>query len=362
MKEVILHFKKLDWWLFLSALFLVIFGLISIYSSSFSRGNFLNFQKQLIFLLVGIFLMLILSFFDWRAIKEDRFLIFSAYLILILALFGLYFLGVDIRGAQKWYRIGPFLLDPVEFLKIVLILILAKYFSKKHVELYTLWNILFSGIYVFLPTVLIFFQPDFGSAAILIILWIGMLLVSGIRVSHFLCLVLIFSLFFLICWSYFFKDYQKARILNFLFPSDPLGVGWSQNQAKIAIGSGGFLGKGFKKGPQTQYKFLPEPQTDFIFAAIAEEFGFLGTTFLFFLFLLLIWRAIKIASLSRSNFARLFAIGFGILVISQVFINVGMNLGILPIVGIPLPFVSYGGSSLIAHFLGLGFLQSIKTH
>lgn len=362
MNELFLHFKKLDWWLFLSTFFLVLFGLVSIYSSSLSRGNFLNFQKQLFFLLIGIFLMLILSFFDWRAIKEESFIIISLYLLLILSLLGLYFWGAAIRGSQKWYKIGFFLLDPVEFLKVILILLLAKYFSRKHAELYTIWHIFLSGIYVFLPAILIFFQPDLGSAAILVLLWLGMLFVSGIRVSHFIVLILIFCLIFLICWVYFFRDYQKARILNFFFPRDPLGIGWSQNQAKIAIGSGGFFGKGFARGSQTQYRFLPEPQTDFIFAAIAEEFGFLGTSFLFFLFFILIWRVIKIATVSKSNFPRLFATGFAILIVSQVFINIGMNLGILPIVGIPLPFVSYGGSSLISHFLALGLLQSIKIH
>ncbi len=160
------------------------------------------------------------------------------------------------------------------------------------------------------------------------------------------------------------KDYQKERILAFIQPhlADPLKIGWSQNQAKIAIGSGGIFGQGFGKGSQTRYGFLPEPQTDFIFAALAEEFGLVGIGLLFFLFLILLWRIIKIAILARNNFCRLFAAGLAILLVSQIFIHIGMNLGILPIIGIPLPLVSYGGSNLIAIYIGLGILQSIKKY
>jgi len=171
-------------------------------------------------------------------------------------------------------------------------------------------------------------------------------------------------LIFLIGWKTFLKEYQKERILSFLFPhlTDPLKVGWSQNQAKIAIGSGGIFGKGIKKGSQVQLEFLPEPQTDFIFSAIAEEMGFIGISILFFLFSILIWRIFKISLSAKSNFARIFSSGYAFLLVSQVFIHVGTNVGILPIVGIPLPFISYGGSSLLANFIGLGIIQSIKIH
>jgi len=157
------------------------------------------------------------------------------------------------------------------------------------------------------------------------------------------------------------KDYQKERIISFIQPQlEPLGMGWSQQQAKIAIGSAGLFGQGIGKGSQTQYGFLPEPQTDFIFAAIAEETGLIGVSVLLFLFLILVWRILKIAFLSQSNFPRLFAAGFAILLVCQIFIHIGMNLGILPIIGIPLPLVSYGGSNLIVTFIGLGILQSLK--
>ena len=229
--------------------------------------------------------------------------------------------------------------------------------------MYRIKHIILSGVYVLIPFILIFFQPDFGSAIILIFLWVGILIVSGIKLSHFLILVLCGLLIFSLAWSFLIKDYQKQRIISFLAPQfDPLGIGWNQMQSKIAIGSGGIFGQGIGRGSQTQYGFLPEPQTDFIFASIAEETGLFGVGVLFALFLILISQIIKIALFARENFSRLFASGFAILLVSQFFIHIGMNLGILPIIGISLPLVSYGGSGLIATFLGIGILQSIKTH
>jgi len=230
--------------------------------------------------------------------------------------------------------------------------------------MYRIAHILISGLYLLIPSILIFFQPDFGSVLILISLWIGILIISGIKIRHFFLLLFFAILIFAIGWKTFLKEYQKERILSFLFPnlSDPLKAGWSQNQAKIAIGSGGILGKGIKKGSQVQLGFLPEPQTDFIFSAIAEEMGFVGVSALFFLFSILIWRIFKISLNSKTNFSRLFSSGFAILLISQSFIHVGANIGILPIIGIPLPLVSYGGSSLLSNFIALGFLESIKVH
>ncbi len=358
----VFHLKKLDWVLIICAFLLVGFGLLSLYSSSLRRGDFLNFKKQLIFFAISIFLLFFLSFFDWRILKEDPYLVLILYFFSLLGLVGLYFFSFKIRGVRTWYKLGPISVDPIEFMKIILIVLLAKYFSKRHVEIYQLTHIFISGLYVFLPAFLIFFQPNLGSALILILLWLGILIVSGIKLRHFFLLCLFGLLFFIFAWFFLLKDYQKARVISFFIPYDPLGVNWNQNQAKIAIGSGGIFGRGFKKGSQTQYGFLPEPQTDFIFAAIAEEFGLAGGGFLLFLFGVLLWRIMKIALSAQNNFSRLFATGFAIYLISQIFINIGMNLGLLPIVGISLPLVSYGGSSLIATFIGLGILESIKTH
>lgn len=359
---ILIHFKKLDWILIISLILLTTIGLLSIYSSSLGRGDFLNFKKQIIFLVIGFFLMIFLSFFDWRILKNDPYLIILIlYFLCLLALAGLFFWAPEIRGVRSWYQFGPISVDPIEFTKIVLIILLAKYFSVRHIEMYRVWHIFLSGMYVLIPAVLIALQPNLGLVLILIILWMGILLISGIKIRHFLLLCFIFLLILVLGWSTLLREYQKERIISFLNPQiEPLGVSWSQIQAKIAIGSGGLFGQGLFKGSQTQYGFLSEPQTDFIFSAIAEETGLFGVIILFILYSFLIWRIIKIAILSPSNFPRLFASGFAILLISQVFVHVGVNLGILPVIGLSLPFVSYGGSNLIASFLALGILQSIK--
>jgi len=362
MNSILHHLKKMDWLLVVSAILLFSFGMISLYSSSQGRGDFLNFQKQLIFFIVAILVMLLFSFLDWRMFKEDPYLILSFYILSCLALAGLFWFAPAIRGIKSWYKLGPLSIDPIEFTKIVLIILLAKYFSMRHVEMYRIFHILLSGFYILIPVALIFFQPDMGSSLIIIALWVGILIVSGIEIRHFLLLVLCFFLIFVFSWNNLLKDYQRERVLNFFVPQEPLGAGWSQAQAKIAIGSGGVWGKGFGQGSQTQYGFLSEPQTDFIFAAIAEEFGLIGVSVLLILFLILIWRIIKIAIDSQSNFPRLFASGFSIILIAQIFIHIGMNIGLLPIIGISLPLVSYGGSGLIANFAALGILQSIKTY
>lgn len=362
MKPIILHLRKLDWILITAAILLVGFGLLSIYSSSLGKEDFLNFKKQVIFFGIGFFLMLTISFLDWRSLREDPYLNLIIYFLCLMALIGLFFFAPEIRGVRAWYKLGPISIDPIEFIKIVLVIILAKYFSMRHIEMYRVRHILLSGIYVLIPVVLIFFQPNLGSVLVLVSLWLGVLIISGIKLRHFLILLLCFLLILILGWNSLLKDYQKERILSFFYPIDPLGVSWSQNQSKIAIGSGGLLGQGISKGSQTQYGFLPEPQTDFIFSAIAEETGLLGVTLLFILFSILIWRILKVAILAASNFPRLFASCIIILLVSQIFIHIGMNIGILPIIGISLPLVSYGGSGLIAIFCGFGILESIKTH
>ncbi|HUV81311.1 MAG TPA: rod shape-determining protein RodA [Patescibacteria group bacterium] len=354
--------KKLDWPLIVAACLLVAIGLLSIYSSSLSKDDFSNFKKQIAFAAVGFFLMFFFCFFDWRIFRENTNLILILYLFSLLGLAGLFFFAPEIRGVHRWYKVGPFSVDPIEFTKIILVILLAKYFSMRHIEMYRARHILFSGFYVLLPAALTFFQPDFGSIISLLALWLGVLVISGIKLRHFFVLFFCGILIFSLAWLFLMKDYQKDRIISFMASADPLGSGWSQNQAKIAIGSGGIFGQGLFKGSQTQYGFLPEPQTDFIFAAIAEETGLIGVSVLLFLFLILIWRIFKIAVNSQSNFPRLFSIGLIIIMISQLFIHIGMNLGILPIIGISLPLVSYGGSSLIATLAALGIIQNIKNN
>lgn len=307
--------------------------------------------------------MIAISFFDYRALRHDPYALVVLYLIGVAALAGLLVFAPEIRGIQGWYRIGAITIDPTEYMKIVLIVLMAKYFSWRHVELFRVRTVLLSGFYFVVPSLLIFLQPDLGSALILFGIWIVMLLVSGMKMSHFLAIVGIAVLVLSVGWSVILQDYQKNRILSYLEPElDPLGIGWSQLQAKIAIGNGGVWGQGMGKGTQTQYGFLSEPQNDFIFAAIAEEFGLAGVFLMFVFFLVFLWRILRIGQAAESNFPRLFANGLAILFGVQIVVNAGMNLGFFPIIGIPLPLVSAGGSSLLMSFVGLGILQSMKAH
>lgn len=357
------YLKRLDWHIIVISLLLCVIGLVSIYSISIGERDFLNFKKQIFFLILGFFLMLFLGFFDWRGLRDNPYLILVLYLICVLLLAGLFFFAPQIRGIKGWYRIGSFSFDPIGLTIIILITLLAKFFSKRHVEMYNIWHIILSGFYVLVPFILIAIQPDLGSALILGAIWVGILIISGIKLKHFALLTLCFLIIFGVSWMFLFKDYQKQRIAGFLSPQiEVLDINWSQAQSKIAIGSGGIFGQGFGNGSQTQNGFLPEPHTDFIFSAIAEEFGLVGIILLIFLFLFLLYRIIKIALLANSNFPRLFAVGLAIFIFSEGFAHIGMNLGLLPVIGLPLPFVSYGGSNLVAIFIGLGVLQSIKMN
>lgn len=356
MNLVLKRIKELDFILLFLVLSIATIGLLSINSSNPGL-----FSRQLIFIIIGVILMFFVSFIDWRAFRENPYLILIMYFFSIFSLYGLLVFAPAIRGVQRWYRIGDFLFDPKEIFKIVIIILLAKYFSTRHVEMYKISHIILSGVYVFIPALLIFLQPDLGSAMILVIMWIGVLLISGIKLKHFLIIIFIGLLALSLGWMFFLKDYQKDRAVAFINPQlDPQGIGWGQAQAKIAVGSGGLFGKGIGNGTQTQYGFLPEPETDYIFSAISEEMGFVGAGTLIILYALFLWRIMIIVLHSKTNFPRLFASGFIIFVLTQAFINIGMNLGLLPIIGTPLPLVSYGGSNLLFIFLGLGILQSIR--
>ena len=360
---IVSHLKRLDWFLIGSVLFLSFVGLLEIYNICWHQGSFLNFEKQLIFIFLGLLLIFLFSSFDYRIFKTNSYLILSLYIITLILLIGLFFFGSEIKGVKGWYNFGLFSFDPVPFLSLILIIVLSKYFSRYHVEIYKFRHIFFSGIFVLIPSIIIFFQPDFGSVLMLVFIWIGIVIFSKIKISHFLILLLIFGLTSLFLWGFALEDYQRQRIITFLNPEiDKTGTSWNTNQSKIAIGSGGLLGKGIGRGSQAQYGFLPESQTDFMFSAIAEETGLIGVSVLLSALLFLIFKIIKIALISKNNFARLFASGFAFLLFSQVFINISMSLGILPIIGIPLPFISYGGSQLLVLYSGIGILQNIKIH
>lgn len=360
MNNFLNYIKKLDWGLGVPAILLALFGLAGIYSASLAKNDFINFEKQIVFFIAGLAVMVLVSFFDYRILRNNSYLILVLYGFCLLLLLGLYFFAPLTRGTRGWYRIGILSLDPNEPAKIVMLILLAKYFSMRHVEMYKIRHIVFSGLYVFFPALLIFLKPDLGGTSVLLLIWLGILLISGIKLRHFLVLFLCFVLVAGFAWSFVLKDYQKQRLISFIFPYDYLGASWSQNQTKIAIGSGQIFGQGMGQGSQVQYGFLPEPHTDFIFSVLAEEWGIVGVAVLFFVYGFLVWRVLLVAVRAPSNFPRLFASGFAIILISQFFINVGMNLSLLPVVGIYLPFLSYGGSGLIGNFVALGILQSIQ--
>ncbi len=349
--------SKFDPFLILSVVVISTISLLSIHSSVGQEAAF----RQGLFVLFGFLIFILLSFVDWRIFKENSFLVLGLYLASIALLLGLLFFGPEIRNVQRWFRIGPVMFSPAELAKLTLIILLAKYFSVRHVELYKIRHIILSGVYAFIPTYLVFKQPDMGTAVIFLILWGSILVISGIKLKHFLALSGVALASLGLVWGFLMQDYQQERVLSFFNPQlDPQGIGWGGTHARTAIGHGGLLGQGLGQGSQTQYGFLPEPHTDFIFAAIAEEMGFIVVFVLIAAIAVIVWRMMKVVFQAESNFPRLFVSGFLIIVMFQSFVNIGMNLGLLPVMGTPLPFVSYGGSSILFTFAGLGIFENIR--
>lgn len=349
--------SHIDWIMLGSACLLVLFGLITM--NSFVGENYF-FEKQIVWFGVSLGVFFAASFFDWSFLRRTRVLV-TLFCVLLAVLSLLILLARSIKGAQSWIDFGLFSFQPTDIAKVLLIFILAKYFSRRHIEIANIRHIVVSGIYTFTLFVLIALQPDFGSAVVVACVWLGMVLVSGLSKKHlailFSCAVILFALL----WNFGFKEYQKNRIITFIHPlNDVHGTGYNAYQSMIAVGSGEIVGKGIGYGTQSKLKFLPEYQTDFIFAAFAEEWGFLGVVIFFGIFGLLIWRIIANARRGATNFEILYGLGLAVLFMSHFFINVGMNMGILPVTGITLPFVSYGGSHLVTSFLALGILESYR--
>jgi rod shape determining protein RodA len=353
--------KKLDWFLLVDICLLIILGSLLIYSvavGSQNEQNYLNFRKQIVFFIAGIFIIFGLALFvNYRfLIKASTFFyIFGAALLIVVLLF-----GKTIRGTTGWFNLGILSFQPVEFVKIFLIIYLSKFFSDRAKYISQLRYLILSGATVIFLLILVALQPDFGSSIILFSLWIILALLTGIKKSHLILLVCILLISSLIMWFFIFQPYQKQRVMVFINPAlDPLGSGYNATQALIAIGSGGWWGKGLTFGSQSQLKFLPESQSDFIFAVLAEELGLLGVMLLLGLFVFLFWRFVSIAKKLNDNFASYLVISTLILFFVQVVVNIGGNLGLLPITGVTLPFVSYGGSSLVANMILVGIIESI---
>ncbi|OHA38653.1 MAG: rod shape-determining protein RodA [Candidatus Taylorbacteria bacterium RIFCSPLOWO2_12_FULL_43_20] len=351
--------QNIDWLLFFSALPILGAGLVTM--NSFVGDSSL-FDKQIIWIAVSLSVFFILSFIDFRFLRRTEVIIFI-FIFLCALLFLLFILGVTVRGSQSWFQFGSVAFQPSDLAKLVTILILAKYFTRRHIEIARLRHILLSGFYALVIFALILLQPDFGSAIIIFIIWLGMVLVSGISKKHLLAVFFIGVACFGALWSFGFQDYQKQRIISFIHPlADIRGSGYNAYQSTIAVGSGELYGKGVGYGTQSRLKFLPEYETDFIFAAFAEEWGFYGSLILFFLFGMVIYRILANALRGATNFEILYGIGLSIYFMSHFVINVGMNIGLLPVTGLVMPFMSYGGSHLLAEFAGLGILMGMRRY
>ena len=352
----------IDWMLVFFILPIISAGLATMksFTGEENAGEFFN--KQIIWILMGFAIFFVFSFIDFRFLRRTDILMFI-FLLTNFILLMLFVLGYVSHGAKSWFNFGFFSFQPVDMMKLVLVLILAKYFSRRHVEIRDIKHIFISGFYMLIPLVLVLLQPDFGSAVVVFFIWLGMVLVSGISKAH---LFLVFTsglIIFTSFWFFVFAPYQKARISNFINPlADIHGTGYNAFQSTIAVGSGEILGKGLGFGTQSRLKFLPQPQSDFVFAAYAEEWGLVGSFLIFLLYGFVIWRILFSATLGASNFEILFGMGLAIFFMSHILINIGMNLGLMPVAGIPLPFMSYGGSHLLAEFTGLGILMSMRKY
>ncbi len=347
--------KQQDWKLNFAVLSLGFLGLLSLASTKPDL-----FYKQLLFWFIGIAFVFLIVVFDWRSLVNYRGITSGFYFIVIALLIATYFFAPVVRGVKGWLMVGSFQFQASEFAKLALIIIFAGFFKKKHISIARVSNLLVSFFYFLIPALLVAIQPDFGTAIILFFIWFGFLLVSGLRPKHIIISLLIFSVVAAAMWFSVLEDYQKERIVGVFFPGrDALGINYNVIQSKIAIGSAGFFGKGFGQGTQVQLGFLPEAQTDFIFAALIEEFGLVSGFLAITAFVILIFRIIRIGIDSDINFNRFICLGAAILFITQFILNIGSNLGFLPVIGVTFPFLSYGGSSLLTNLIILGIIQSI---
>jgi rod shape determining protein RodA len=387
----------------LITLALLVIGIFSVYSATYDAKASETFQKQLLFVVIGLVALTGVALIPFRLLQLAS---YPAYFLSILLLVSVLILGRTVSGSTSWFTLGTLRLQPSEFAKITTVLALATFMSRSDVSLRTFRHLLIAAGIVLLPVVLIMMQPDTGTAIIYLGMFFPLLywggasrftlvaviapaaaavaalfgttpflvavLVSGVLLyvtkEHRIVAAGMFSLTVLVGISVQFiyeslRHYQQKRIATFLDPNvDPLGAGYNILQSKVAIGSGGLIGKGYLHGTQTQLNFIPEQWTDFIFCVPGEEFGFLGAATVLFLFLALLWRGVSLGATIKNRYGSLVAIGITAILGTHTFVNIGMSLGLLPVVGVPLPFLSYGGSALLAAMMMVGLLMNLYAH
>ena len=348
-----------DFTLLLLVLLLGVISLFAMYSSE--RGSFsYHTQSHLYRFSIFFLFFIIISFFNINYIYKSAYVF---YLIILILLFAVDSFGVTASGSKRWINLFFINLQPSELMKVSLIAFLARYYyTIPSQNINNIKHFFIPFLSFMIPVFLVILQPDLGTAVLIAITGIIVIWLTGFRIKYFL-----YSSFFFICLIpvgiSFLKPYQKSRILTFLNPErDPLGAGYQIIQSKIAVGSGGIFGKGFLQGSQSYLDYLPEKHTDFIFTLFSEEFGFVGSLVLLIIYALIIYRIYKIGSESRNNFAKLFCFGFSAAFFVYVTVNMSMVLGLLPIVGAPLPIMSYGGSSMLSIMVGLGIVMSCRIH
>ena len=356
-RRLFIHF---DWTLLGIVLLIATIGILNLYSATakIEMAGTPLYLKQIFWLLIGLAVMVTIAFIEYRFYSDFAYIAYSIALFLLIVVLGY---GIITSGAQRWVKIGSLSFQPSEFVKISLILALAKFFHRPpHQRGYSLKQLSLPFLLLLLPMGLILKQPDLGTAIVLLLVFFSILIFVKIRWSSLLAIVLAGGAAVPLLWS-FLKEYQKKRIITFFNPDlDPLGAGYHLIQSKIAVGSGGIIGKGFMKGTQSKLGFLPEQQTDFIFSALGEEWGLFGSLFIVGLYCVLILWGLRIAVQAKDRFGAILAFGVVAMLFWHVFINIGMVLGMMPVVGIPLPLLSYGGSFIISTLIGVGLLLNVS--
>lgn len=357
MTQIIKLIQKSDW---------ILNGLIAILSLSglmvLLSSNYDLFIKQIIFIGVGFFFLIIAPILNLKHFINYRWLIFVILIFSIILLLSVHFFGIEVNNSKSWLDFGLFRLQPSEFAKVAIVIVLSAFFSKRHISIKRLDIIFASFGYVAIPGALILMEPDLGSALIIFGIWFGFLLVAGLSLKHIITAIGLFIIMGALMWNFGLRDHQRNRIMVLFNPeADPLGVSYNILQSKNAIGSAGLFGKGFRQGEIVRLGFLPAAQTDFVFSAFIEEWGIISGGIIILMFIFLIWRLSFIGARFQDNFSKFICLGTIIFIVLQFIINIGSAIGLAPVIGVVLPFMSAGGSNLIAVMILMGIIQNMQS-